>query len=299
MPVRLDSALAPAVTLTLASNPAGLDGRIGTAGGFAAAPISQSVPPNSMQTIGVTDKQVKNGIGYGFVNWTSTGAAVATQQATTTIQSPASATATANFQEVCYLVTTSVAGGTGGTVALSPVSGGLTGYPANCYPKYIELRVSAAASVDYGLRTVVISIGGVPQTVTDPVTFINVTGPVNITATFAPKPNPILSATQPVLQGGGSYTTTISFTNSTASAGTNLRIANLTFTQAGVTLTTPLPIVYGNLPANGSGGSMVVTYSIPASVLAGTTFFMNLTVEVTNVNGDVFISNPSFSQTKP
>ena len=113
--------------------------------------------------------------------------------------------------------------------------------------------------MDYGLRTVMISIGGVPQTVTDPITFINVTGPVNITAAFAPKPNPILSATQPVLQGRISYTTAISFTNSNASAGTNLRIANLTFTQAGVTLATPLPIVYGNLPANGSGGSMVVT----------------------------------------
>ena len=61
-------ALAPAVTLTLETNPAGLDGRIGTTGAFAPAPISQSVPPNSMQTIGVTDKQVKNGIGYGFVN---------------------------------------------------------------------------------------------------------------------------------------------------------------------------------------------------------------------------------------
>jgi len=129
---------APAnVTLTVATNPTGLQGRIGSAT-YAAAPISQQVPANQTQTISVTDPQFVTaaGTGYRFTGWSTGGST-----ATTTVQPSTNFTATANFSVACYALTVVVAPAGSGTVAASPASGALAGLPTNCYAPDQEPKI--------------------------------------------------------------------------------------------------------------------------------------------------------------
>lgn len=281
------------VTLTVASNPAGLGVRIGANGPFTAAPVSQQVPAGSTQTIAADSPQVVNGTGYRFTNW-STGAATAV----TTVQPAANLTATANFQAACHLV--NLTGNADGTVALNPASGGVAGFPANCFAPGSQVRLLATANTGFGLRDVVINNGGSPSTVTTPNTLITVNGPVTAQATFIPRPGTVSTIFPPTLVSGTTYRSNIFFSNPTPTPGSNLRITNVTFSTTGgsgtAALITTLPVVFGALPANGQSSTQQLQFNLPATLTAYNIF---VTVEVRNANGDTFTNVVSVGHTKP
>jgi hypothetical protein len=133
---------------------------------------------------------------------------------------------------------------------------------------------------------------------------VTVSGPVQVVVKFAPRPNAILSMTQPVLVSGNTYTSNITFTGQVGNpAGTNLRIIAASFSSpAGTTatVTTPLSsLVWGNLPAGGSAGTKAIQYTLPASAASGSPFVIQFTAEVTNLAGDVFTNPLSFGLSKP
>ncbi|MFN7922135.1 MAG: LamG-like jellyroll fold domain-containing protein [Bryobacteraceae bacterium] len=280
------------VTLTVTSNPVGLHLRIGASGGFGTGPIVRQVPANSTQTIAAESPQVVDGIGYRFTGW-STGATTPVA----TVQPAGDLTAVANFQTACYLV--NVTGTANGTVALNPASGGITGFPDNCFAPGAQVRILATANTGYGLRDVVINIGGATTTVTTPNTPITVSGPTVAQATFIPRPATVSTIFPPVLVNGTTYRDNVFFSNPTPTPGNSLQITGVTFnTTAGtgtVTLQSSLPIVFGALPANGQSSTQQILFNIPATVTGYNIF---VTVEVKNANGDTFTNVVSVGQTK-
>ncbi len=281
------------VTLTVASNPAGLGVRIGASGAFTADPVSQQVPAGSTQTIAADTPQVVNGTGYRFTGW-STGA----NTAVATVQPNANLTATAIFQTACHTVTLTGVGS--GTVALNPAQGNAPGFPNNCFVPGSQVRLLATANTGFGVRDVVINNGGVPSTVTTVNTLITVNGPVVATATFIPRPGTVSTIFPPVLVSGTTYRSNIFFSNPTPTAGFNLRIMNVSFNPTGgtgsPTLLTALPLVLGSLPANGQSSTQQLDFTLPATLTAYNIF---VTVEVQNSNGDTFTNVVSVGHTKP
>jgi uncharacterized repeat protein (TIGR01451 family) len=247
------------VTLTLASDPTGLQVRIGSSGAYSTAPISQAVPANQLQTISARDPQFSSGLGtgYAFLNW-STGATVAT----TTVQPAANLTATASFKVACYSFTASVAPAGGGTVSVSP-EGSLAGLPLNCYAPGTTVTVLATPASGYvnagsAVTTVVVSA---PKT-TD-------------TANFSLYPPPALSFT---LTTGETVTgTKASFsgilTNKGTSSYNNVTIIGLTWTitPGGGTVTnaTTLPLALGNLAAGASSQTVTLSANVPQGIPTG------------------------------
>jgi len=290
-------------TAQLAVNtvPPNLDVRIGTAGPFSAAPVTKQVVAKETQTIAATDPQMKDGVGYQFTAW-STGAA----SASTTIQPAANVTAIASFRVASYLVNATVSGA-GGTVALNPAAGGVAGFPSNWYAPGSQVRILASANLGFGLKDVQILIGAKAQTVTTANTPVTVDGPVTATVTFVPRPATISTIFPPIAAaaGGGAATpgafqSKVSFSNPTPTPGLDLRVTAVTFTTTGgtgtVTLSSALPVVFGDIPANGQSSTQQLSYQIPAGV---TTFDMFVTVQVKNSSGDVFTNQVSAGLTKP
>lgn len=280
------------VALTVASSPAGIGVRIGSSGGFAPGPITQQVPTGQPQTVAAVDFVVLNGTGYRFNNWSNGATAL-----TTTVSPTASLTITATYRAACHIVSTSAT--TGGTLDLFPAAGGLAGFPNNCFAPGVQVRLLANAASGFGLRDVAINNNGAASTVTTVNTPINVNGPVTASATFIPRPATVSTIFPPVLVSGTTYRDNVFFSNPTPTPGSNLRIVGVTFTTRGgtgtVTLQSALPIVFGNLPANGQSNTLPVLFDIPASVTAYDIF---LTVEVQNSAGTTFTNVVSVGQTK-
>ena len=284
------------VTLTVNTSPTGLDARIGTGGAYATAPVSSTVPANTAQTVSVTDPLVKNGIGYRFSSWTG---ATLTNNPTASVPVGASnATATANFNIACYVVTSVVTGP--GTNILNPAVGNVAGFPTNCYAPNTSLLINMSPGSEAGVVTGTIQTASGTQNAAG-FTTITVNSPVTITTKFALKPNPVISITPTTLVSGTTYTSNISFTNQFSNAGANLMITAVTFTNpAGISVTTPMSaLVYGALPASGSVAAKPMQYTIPASIASGTNLFVSLTVSVQNAAGDTFVSGPTWQLRKP
>jgi hypothetical protein len=83
LPVSLTVVPVGTVTLTVATNPTGLQASIGASGPYMPAPISQQVPANQTQFISVTTPQFVTaaGTGYSFTGWSTGGSTP-----TTTVQ---------------------------------------------------------------------------------------------------------------------------------------------------------------------------------------------------------------------
>ncbi len=283
----------PGVTLTVATNPSGLVARIGTSGAFTPAPLAQEVPAGQTQTVSVTDPQVVNGTGFRFSGWSTGGST-----ATSTVEPTGDITATAIFRAACHVVTATVAG-SGGTVALSPATGALAGFPADCYAPGAQVRILANADPGFAIKAVSITTGGATQAVTTANTPVIVNSPITATVTYVPRPATISTIFPPVATGAVNQSKMF-FSNPTPTPGSNLRITEVTFQTTGgagpVTLVSKLPVVFGNLPADGQSSTLQLVYQIPASV---TTFNIFVTVEVSNANGDVFTNQVSIGHSRP
>lgn len=230
------------VTLTVATNPTGLQARIGTTGSYAAAPISQQVPANQTQTISVTTPQfvTATGIGYSFSGWSTGGST-----ATTTVQPASNFTATANFVVACYALTVNVLPAGSGTVSVNPATGGLSGLPSNCYAPGTVVILTAAGANGNVLQSWTGATGtGNTATVT-------VNGATTVTANFAQPPNVVFSLTS---RAGGNLSMDVS--NTGATTATNVKIIS-------ITNITPSTIVYDpaffTLPVLVPGGASVPT----------------------------------------
>jgi uncharacterized repeat protein (TIGR02543 family) len=166
------------VLLTVATNPAGLQGKIGIGGPYSVAPVSQSVTTNSVQTIAVPTPQFTstNGTGYSFAGWSN-----GTTTAISSAQPPVDTTVTANFKASCYTVTTSVLPVNSGAVTISPATG-VAGFPANCYAPGTVVTLTAAPGPGYVAQSWTGATGtGSTATVT-------VNAPVTVTANFVIPP---------------------------------------------------------------------------------------------------------------
>ncbi len=160
------------VNLTVATNPAGLETRIGTSGVFAPGPVTLPVAPNSTQTIAVSNPQYLAAArtGYSFTGW-STGATTPV----TTVQPTANLTATASFRAACYELAINVLPAGSGTVTATQPVGVPAGLPANCYAPGTLVILTAAGTGGSTLQSwtgasgtgnVVSVVMGAPATVT-------------------------------------------------------------------------------------------------------------------------------------
>jgi uncharacterized protein (TIGR03437 family) len=228
------------VTLTVATNPTGLQARIGTTGSYAAAPISQQVPANQTQTISVTTPQfvTATGTGYSFSGWSTGGST-----ATTTVQPASNFTATANFAVACYALTVNVLPAGSGNVSVNPPAGGLSGLPSNCYAPGTVVILTANGANGNVLQSWT-GATGTGNTAT-----ITVNGATTVTANFATPPNVVFSLTS---RTDGNLSMDVS--NTGATTATNVKIIS-------ITNITPSTIVYDpeffSLPVLVPGGASV------------------------------------------
>jgi uncharacterized protein (TIGR03437 family) len=187
-PVAITATCAPPqnVTLTVATNPTGLMALIGTSGSYAAAPISQQVPPNQTETISVTTPQfvASAGTGYSFTGWSTGGSTP-----TTTVQPASNFTATANFAVACYTLTINAQPAAGGFTTFN-AGGGLSGLPANCYAPGTVVTLNAFPATGYIFQG---WTGGAVPTGTGNGATVTVNGPTTVTANFSVYPAPNLT----------------------------------------------------------------------------------------------------------
>jgi len=226
---------APAVTLTVATNPAGLDGRIGAGGAYSATPIAQQVPPNQVQTISVLDPQMRNGTGFRFTGWSTGGST-----ATTTVQPASNFTATANFQTACHTLTVIAQPAGGGTVTRNPATG-VAGFPADCYAPGtpVTLTANPAAGFAFSAWT---GASGASAAVT-----VTVNAPVTVTANFAQAP--VISFAF-LSRANGNLS--LAVRNTGGSPATNVRVLSI-----------------GNITANGATFVHNTSFGVPPYVVPG------------------------------
>ena len=186
---------------------------------------------------------------------------------------------------------------------LNPAAGGVPGFPATWYAPGTQVRIIATANSGFGLKDVQILTGGKTQTVTTADTPVTVNAPVTATATFVPvlRPATISTIFPPMAaSASGAFQSKVYFTNPTPTPGTDLRVTAVAFQTTGgtgnVTLSSALPIVFGDLPANGQSSAQQLPYQIPAGV---TTFNIIVTVQVKNSSGDIFTNQVSAGLTRP
>ncbi len=231
------------VTLTVATNPQGLDARIGTTGAYAPAPLTRQVPPGQTQTVSVTDNQVRNGTGYRFTNWSTGGSTP-----TTNVQPNSNFTATANFQTACHVLTFNAQPANGGTVAASPATG-VGGFPANCYAPGTSVTLTASASTGFALQNWT-GAGGTSNTTT-----VTVNAPLTVTANFNAAQPPVIEFTVSSRTNGN---LSMNARNTGGSAARNLRITAISnITANGATF------VYTGFPA------LQVPFIVPGAVSLG------------------------------
>ena len=249
------------VALTLLTSPAGFRARFGATNAYAATPISQQVAPNAAVAIDAQSPQsvTANGVttGYIFQNWSSGGTSFSTSSAASiTPTGPGSATAT--FAVACYTFTATPSPAQGGTVAVSPASGGLTGFPANCYAPGTSLTVTATPAAGY------VNAGSASTTV-----ILN-SGNTSYTANFTLYPPPVMSfQTASYTVTGGVATVPGYLINQGTAAYNNVTITQITwaFIPASTALTnaTPLPLSLGNLAAGASSATKGISVNVPAT----------------------------------
>ncbi|HYL77082.1 MAG TPA: LamG-like jellyroll fold domain-containing protein [Bryobacteraceae bacterium] len=279
-PVTITANCAPAqnVTLTVATNPTGLQARIGTSASYAAAPISQQVPANQTQTISVIDPQfvAAAGTGYSFTGWSTGGST-----AVTTVQPSSNFTATASFKVACYTLTVSVSPANSGTVAANPASGGLAGLPQNCYAPGTVVTLTATGANG----TLFQSWTGATGT-TNPTT-VTVNAATTVVANFVPppilsvaltsRPSSNANLSMEVRNTGGSAAPNVMVT-----AITNITSPSATFVYSPGLLVIPFVIPgAANLKAGDASGFNLFFQATTGSATAP--FSFTITVKADNV----------------
>jgi len=269
------------VTLTVATNPQGLEARIGATGAYAPAPLTQQVPAGQTQSISVTDNQFRNGTGYRFTNWSTGGSTP-----TTNVQPNSNFTATANFQTACHAITFNAQPSNAGTVTASPANG-VTGFPAHCYAPGTVVTLTAAASTGFALQNWTGANG------TGPTTTVIVNAPLTVTANFNAVQPPVIDFSLLTRTTGNLL---MNARNSGGSAARNLTItsiSNITATGATFVYTgfpgmqVPFVIPGGVSLAVGGNAAFNLLFTATAGS-AATAFSFTITAQADNL--------PSFTQ---
>jgi hypothetical protein len=265
-PVAITATCAPPqnVTLTVATNPTGLMALIGTSGSYAAAPISQQVPPNQTETISVSTPQfvASAGTGYSFTGWSTGGSTP-----TTTVQPASNFTATANFAVACYTLTVNAQPSSSGVVGSVPASGGLSGLPANCYAPGAVVTLTALGFNGYTLQ----SWTGATPTGTANTATVTINGPTTVTATFSlyPAPNLTFGGAHWGYTSGTAFQI-VGYIGNNGANYNNIMVTQVVWTAATGTgtipNTTPLPINVGNLAGGTVSGNITLTSTMPTTV---------------------------------
>ena len=125
---------------------------------------SQSVPQNAPQTVAVTSPIVKAGVGYTLQSWSNG----ATTPATSIPVAATNVTATATFGTACYLLTLDPTPVAGGTATVNPATGGLAGFPNNCYAPGTTVTLTSQPANGYGHN----SFGGDVTGTSQPTTIV-------------------------------------------------------------------------------------------------------------------------------
>ena len=235
------------IKLTVATNPTGLDARIGGSGAFAAAPVSATnVLASSSAAIEVTAQILKNGTGYQFTNWTGGTFADSTKASTTVGLGTADLAVTANFVTLCYVVTANVAPSGGGTVSITTPNAA-NDFGNNCFRPGSDVVLFAMPSAGNAFSNWTGGASG-----TNPSSVITVSGPTTVTANFGPPPVISVVATSRTANTGNLG---VNILNAGGPAN-NLRITAIASATAGISWDNgrTLPSNIGLLPNGGNYG---------------------------------------------
>ncbi len=290
----IDPAVQPQRVAGVSTEPAGLLVRIAGDEHFTTSPLMRQLPAGRAVTVGTLRRQfTEAGVGHQFTGWSSGG-----DGAATTILSAKDISAVASFGTACHsVIAASVS--PGGIITLEPPAGGVAGFPAQCYLPGSRVQFVATPEDGYALKALTISAGRSRRTVTSLRTVHIVDEPVIARATFAPRPANHSTIFLPIAHEGH-FQSRVFFSNPTPTPGFDLRVTAARFvTTAGsgsVTILTPLPVVFGDLPANGRSEDQHLLYDFPETLMNYDVF---LTVSVRNAAGDVFTSEVSIGQWRP
>ena len=268
---------APAnVTLTVATNPAGLDARIGASGAFTAASVSASVAANTSVPVAVTDPITKNGTGYRFANWVGAAPANSAGAASVAVGT-SNQTATANFTVACYLLTVTPSPNNGGTLAATPLPN-VAPFAGNCIVPGTVVTLTATPAAG---RTFTNWSGD--ATGTNPSVQVTMSGPKTVTANFGLAP--VVSVVA-VNRSAGNVGVNILNAGGPAN---NLRITAIASTTSGITwdsTSRTLPISVGVLPNGGNYGINMFFKATTGSITSG--FSFTVTVVADNLPSTTF-----------
>jgi hypothetical protein len=290
----IDPAVQPHHVVSVATHPPNLFVRLEPDAGYARTSIVRQLPANQPLKIRAVNPQLReDGVGHVLAGWSTGGVTAAT-----TVQSLGDVAATANFGVACYSVIAATVS-PGGKVVLSPAIGGVAGFPANCYAPGTNVQVVVTEEDGFSLKGLTIVAEGTTRSVTTLRTSLVVNGPVLARATFVPRPGTVSTIFPPVAAEIG-FHSRVFFTPLTPAPGFDVRVTAVKFETTGgsgtVTLLSTLPIVFGDLPANGKSSEQQLAYDIPSTV---ETFNIFLTVQVKNANGDVFTDQRSIGHRRP
>ncbi|MEA2338478.1 MAG: hypothetical protein QOE82_2485 [Thermoanaerobaculia bacterium] len=289
-----DTAVQPRHVVSIATQPPNLLVRLDPEAAFVPETIVRQLPAGPPVKIRTINPQLtESGTGYALAKW-STGATTSA----TTIQSSNDVAATAGFQLACHAVTAATVT-PGGKVVLSPATGGIPGFPANCYAPGSKVQAVVTVDTGFALKSVTIISGGTTRTVTSLRTSLALDGPITALVAFVPKPS-TASSIFPPEQAENGVRSRVFFTNQTPRAGFDVRVTAMIFeTTAGsgvISLLSALPLVFGDLPPNGKTQEQQLAYDLPPDV---TTFNIFLTVEMKNAVGDTFTERHSVGHGRP
>lgn len=239
------------INLTLITIPSALTGTIGTT--TTTAPFLRAVPSGVAQPVSVPTPQMSGGTGYQFTNWT--GPVANTTTAATTVTATTNTTVTANFSVYCYLLTVNTSPSGGGTVQVSPPTGGLSGVPSNCYRPGTQVTLTATPGTGFGSPAWTGATGS-GNTAT-----VVLNQPATVTATFSQVTtvNPNDAVFLVSSRAGGNLSMDLS--NRGATPIQNLRITAVTNISNGFTLNMTLPRNFAGAlnPGANTGFNMLFT----------------------------------------
>ena len=264
------------VTLTVATNPAGLDARIGSSGAFAAASVSASVAANTSVAVAVTDPITRNGTGYRFTNWVGAAPSNSAGAASVAVGT-SNQTVTANFTVACYLLTVTPSPNNGGTLGATPLPS-VAPFAGNCIVPGTVVTLTATPAAGRSFTN-----WSGDATGTNPSVQVTMSGPKTVTANFGLAPAVTVVAVNRTAGNVG-----VNILNAGGPAN-NLRITAIASTTSGITwdsTSRTLPISVGVLPNGGNYGINMFFKATTGSITSG--FSFTVTVVADNLPSTTF-----------
>src|SRR5207248_10494927 len=132
-----------------------------------------------------------------------------------------------DFRLACHSVTAATVT-PGGKVVLSPATGGIAGFPANCYVPGAKVQAVVTVDPGFALKGVTINADGATHVVTTLETPLTINGPVKARVAFVQRPSTasFIFAPEPAEKGVQSN---VFFTNQTPVPGFDVRVTAAVF----------------------------------------------------------------------